>query len=144
MLSFSSFYNVLLDEKYSNATGMQFKIKKTENQEKYCLSEMDKFNEINKVRAGPFENLTLKQNLIEQINTLSNCEGSSLSATTIYDDILRLILEMSYYGKESGMNVKYDLSKKGGKIKYVFGNKGYLGISIYKDLTLSAGLTLEF
>ncbi|MDD3175426.1 MAG: hypothetical protein PHU51_03045 [Candidatus Nanoarchaeia archaeon] len=144
IISFNGFYDILLDEKYSNATGFSFKIKKTNNQEQYCRTEIDRFNQISQIRTNSFENKELKNNLIEQLNTLSNCEGSSLSATTLYDDILRLILEMSYFGKESGMSVKYDVSKQGGKIKYVFANKGYLGISIYKDITVSAGLKLDF
>jgi hypothetical protein len=144
ILSMNLFYNNSRNEKYDEATGMRFEIKNTNSQEEFCKNEINKFKELNQIKNSPMENSKLKYSLIDEIENTFASEGSSFGTEIIHSDFWRVILDMAYFGKENGMKVKYDVSKQGGKITYVFGNKGYLGISIYRDIKLSAGLHLEF
>ncbi len=144
MISANIFYEKLHCSNYKKATGFKVEIKLTDDQKEHLENKINKFYEQNRLRASPFENNNLKYSLLNSIDVTSVSSGSEISLETLFDDKINLIAGISYYGKESGMDVKYDINRQGGSIAYIFSNKGIFGIYIDGEVKVFAGLGLEF
>jgi len=145
MFSIDWFYNKLYSEEYETATGMTLEIKLAKDKKAHYENEISKFKKENEIIFSPFENDKLKHTLIEELKLTSNVEGSAINLEALcVDEDINFIVGINYYGKESGMDVKYDINKQGGKISYIFANKGIFAITIDGEIKLSAGLRIEF
>ncbi|MGE0792739.1 MAG: hypothetical protein AB7V77_01005 [Candidatus Woesearchaeota archaeon] len=145
MFSVNWFYNKLHSEDYQKATGVKLEMKLTEDKNEHHKNEISKFKKENEIIFSPYENNKLKQTLIEELKLTSNVSGSGINLQALFDDNdINFIVGINYYGKESGMDVKYDINKQGGKISYIFANKGIFSITIDGEIKLSAGLKINF